>query len=210
MDLMPLKNTWELIPGKTALVVVDMQRAFIDAGAPMEISSLRELVPRFNELASVCRRLEIPVIFVQMTNRPDLSDIGLRYDVRPLNLDNELEMIGGRRGVDFCDGLEIRGEDYVVPKIRYSAFIPGSSNLEPLLRGLGRDRFIICGICTDICVATTTMDAMMLGFKVFVVADLTATLSEERQRVSLEVIDRHFARVMSLEQIKKELLLGET
>jgi nicotinamidase-related amidase len=209
MDLKtPLKDAWEIIPDKTALLIVDMQRAFVEEGGPMLVQGSREFVPRLNELANICRRLRIPVIFIRMMGRADLSDIGLRKDVRPLQLDNELEILEGRKGVDFCAGLEVTQDDYVVPKIRYSAFIPGSSSLELLLRGLDRDRFIICGICTDICVAATTMDAMMLGFKVFFVGDLTATLSDERQRVSLEVLDRHFAKVMTFEQVKNELQLS--
>ena len=208
MDLKtPLKDTWEIIPGKTALVIVDMQRAFVEEGGPLPVQGSRELVPKFNELARICRGLRIPVIFIRMTGRADLSDIGLRKDMRPPQLDNELEVLEGRKGVDFCDGLDVTQDDYVVSKIRYSAFIPGSSNLELLLRGLDRDRFIICGVCTDICVAATTMDAMMLGFKVFFVGDLTATLSDERQRISLEVLDRHFSKVMTYEQIMKELQL---
>jgi ureidoacrylate peracid hydrolase len=193
------KAVWEIIPEKTALLVVDIQRAFTAKGS-------RELIPKFNELITICRQRKIPVIFISMTSRADLSDIGLRRDMRPIQIDNELEVLEGKKGADFCAGLDVKPEDYVVSKIRYSAFIPGSSNLEPLLRGLGRDRFIVCGVCTDVCVAATTIDAMMLGFKVFLVSDLTATLSDERQRIALEVLDRHFAKVMTYEQIKSELL----
>jgi nicotinamidase-related amidase len=200
-----LKEAWGIIPEKTALVVIDMQRAFMDKGAPVVAPGASGLVPGINELAGICRRRKIPVVFVRMVGRADLSDLGLRKEMRPVQPDNELEALEGRRGVEFCDGLKVMPDDYVVPKIRYSALIPGSSNLEPLLRGLGRDSFIICGILTDVCVASTTIDAMMLGFKVFFAADLTVTLSEERQKISLEVIGRHFAKVVTFEQIKKEL-----
>jgi len=202
------KEAWHIDPVKTALVVIDPQRAFLDKGAPVECVAGREIVPRINELASMCRRLEIPVIWVRQSNRADLSDVGLMQDIRPRQMDNELEVLEGKKGVDFYPALNVTPDDYVVTKIRYSAFIPGSSDLEPLLRGLGRDRFIICGVATDVCVGTTTTDAMMLGFKVFFVSNLTATLSDERQRISLEVLDRHFAKVMPLEQIKEELQLS--
>ena len=85
-------------------------------------------------------------------------------------------------------GLDVKEGDYEVKKIRYSCFIAGSSNLEPLLRGLGRDSFIICGVATDVCVLTTTVDGMMLGFRVFYVGDLTTTFNEERQRIALQAI----------------------
>ena len=113
----------------------------------------------------------------------------------------------GGKGNEFCLGLEVTQDDYIVEKIRYSALIAGSSSLEPLLRGLGRDRFMICGVATDVCVGATTIDAMMLGFKVFFIGDLTATFNEERQKVALEVYNRHFAKVMSFNEVMKELTL---
>ena len=69
---------------------------------------------------------------------------------------------------------------------------------------MGRDSFIICGVATDICVGTTTADGMMMGFKVFFVGDLTATFSQERQKVALEVYSM-FAKVMTFDEIMKEL-----
>jgi len=165
----------------------------------------RELVPKINELADMCRKLKIPVIFLKSDRRADLSDSGLLWDMRPGQPDDELEPLQGRKGNEFYPGLIITPGDYIVPKVRYSALIPGSSSLEALLRGLGRDSFIICGVATDVCVGTTTADAMMLGFKVFVVGDLTATASEERQRVALEVIDRCFAKVMTFNEVMEEL-----
>ena len=81
-----LKEAWEIIPGKTALVVIDMQRAFMDKGAPVVAPGARELVPGINELADMCRGRRIPVVFVRMTGRADLSDLGLRKEMRPVQL----------------------------------------------------------------------------------------------------------------------------
>jgi len=119
--------------------------------------------------------------------------------------EHAMEALDGHRGSEFGDGLDVRPGDYEVIKVRYSALIPGSSQLEPLLRGLGRDSFIISGIVTDVCVGSTTIDGMALGFRVFFAADLTASLSPERQKVALEVMGRHYARVMTLAEIKKAL-----
>lgn len=199
------KDNWKIDTAKTAMVIIDLQRTFLDPNSPVECAQARNFVPKVNELASMCRQLRIPVIHVRTSHRPDLSDIGLLQDIRPRQGEHELELLEGKKGVDFYKGMEIAGEDYVVTKIRYSAFIPGSSSLEPLLRGLGRDSFIICGVATDVCVGTTTADAMMLGFKVFFISDLTATLTEERHRVALEVLNKHFAKVTTFDQVKREL-----
>lgn len=201
----PPKEAWAIGPGNTALVVIDMQRAFVDAGAPGECVGAREFVPKINELAATCRRLKIPVIFVKGGRRADLSDSGLMEDMYPGQPDDEMKPLEGRKGAEFCDGLDVTPDDYIVPKKRYSALISGSSSLELLLRGLGRDSFIICGVATDVCVGTTTTDAMMLGFKVFFVGDLTATFSEERQKIALEVYNTHFAKVMTSDEVMKEL-----
>lgn len=203
----PLKETWDISPEKTALIVIDMQRAFTDKGAPVMVPGALELVPGINELTDVCRRRKIPVIFVRMMHRADFSDLGLKKEMRLIQTNNELEAIEGWKGTEFCDGLKVLPSDYQVGKIRYSAFTPGSSDLELLLKDLGKDSFIICGILTDVCVSATAMDGMMLGFKVFYVGDLTKTVSDDRQRVALEVLSKHYAKVVTLEQIKKGQLV---
>jgi nicotinamidase-related amidase len=86
------------------------------------------------------------------------------------------------------------------------ASIPGSSTLEPLIRGLEKTQIIICGVATDVCVGATGIDAMMLGFKIFFVGDLTATFTEERQRIALEVYDRHFAKVMTFKEVMSTMV----
>ena len=161
-------------------------------------------MPKINELTTMCRRLNIPVIFIRQTSRPDGSDNGLKRDFRPPG-EHELRAVEGKIGIEFYPELNVAQSDYVVPKIRYSAFIPGSSILERLLHGLGRDSIIVCGVATDVCVATTIADAMMLDFKVFLISDLTASFTEERRKAALNVIEQHFAKVMTFDEVKKEL-----
>lgn len=199
------KDAWRIDGNNTALVVVDMQRAFVDKGAPLECAGARELVPKINQLAATCRELRIPVIFVRANRRADLSDSGLILNFSIRSQDDEMNHLEGMKGNEFAIGINVMKSDYIVHKVRYSAFIPGSSSLEPLLRGMGRDRFMICGVATDVCVGATTIDAMMLGFKVFFVGDLTATFTAERQRVALEVYNRHFAKVVTFSDVMEEL-----
>ncbi len=201
------KDTWAIGAENTALVVIDMQRGFLEEGAPVVPPGGRELVPKINELVAMCRQVNLPVIFVRMSPRADLSDLGLLRDIRIRDPDNELEVVEGKKGADFYPGLNVTPNDYIVNKIRYSALIPGSSMLEPLLRRLGRDSIIICGVVTDVCVGTTTADAMMLGFRVFFISDLTATHTEERQKAALEVYNSVFAKVMTFDEVMKELRL---
>ena len=199
------KDGWRIDPLKIALVVIDMQRGFVDEAAPLRCIGGAALVPKINQLAATCRALQIPVIFVKADRRADLSDSGLILDFGYWKQDEEMDLIQGRKGNEFCEGLDISKSDYIVPKIRYSAFIQGSSTIELLLRGLSKDQIIICGIATDVCVGMSAVDAMMLGFKVFFVSALTATFTEARQRMALEIYDRHFAKVISFEEVMNEL-----
>jgi isochorismate hydrolase len=75
------KENWKIVPQKTALVIVDMQRFALERGSFSETQGARELVPRINELTDMCRRLKIPVIYLCQSNRADLSDIGLLKDL---------------------------------------------------------------------------------------------------------------------------------
>jgi nicotinamidase-related amidase len=199
------KDNWTIRPAEVALVVVDMQIAFVDSQSPLSSKEAREFVPRINELAALCRSLHIPVIFIKANGRADGSDSGLSRDFHSGAFDPEMSPQQGKKGAELYPGLEVRPNDYIVPKVRYSAFIPGSSSLEPLLRGLNRSSILICGVATDVCVGATTIDGMMLGFKVFFVSDLTATATTERQKVALELYDGNFAKVMRSSEIMSEL-----
>jgi ureidoacrylate peracid hydrolase len=199
------KDNWKLTQDGTALIVIDMQRGFLDAGAPIEIKGGRELIPDINTLATRCRAVGIPVIFVKSNRRADGADAGLASEMYPYDGTNPMVPFQGSRGGEFAEGLDVTEADYVVPKIRYSALIPGSSGLEPLLRGLQRSTLMLCGVAADVCVESTTRDAMMLGFRTFVIGDLTAAKTEERHRVALEVLGAHFSRVTTLDQVMAEL-----
>jgi nicotinamidase-related amidase len=201
------KDLWTINPRETAFVVIDMQVAFVDSESPLSSKEAREFVPRINELAAACRRLKIPVIFVKAGGSADGSNGGLSKDFHSGAFDPEMSPAQGKKGSEFCKGLDIQPSDYIVTKLRYSAFIQGSSNLEPLLRGMNRNSIIICGVATDCCVGATAIDGMMLGFKVFLVSDLTATATAERQKMALEVYDGNFAKVMSSSEIMHELSL---
>jgi ureidoacrylate peracid hydrolase len=199
------KDAWAINPENTALVVIDMQRAFVGEDSPRACPGSAEFVSKINELSAMCRKVGLPVIFVKDVRKPDLSDSGLMEDFFPEHPADEMEPFEGKRGAEFCLGLDVNEDDHIVHKIRWSAFIRGSSNLESLLYDLGRDSIIVCGVITDVCVGTTVIDAMMLGFKVFLVGDLTATRSPERQKIALELYNQRFAKVMTFNEVMKEL-----
>lgn len=82
-------------------------------------------------------------------------------------------------------------------KNRYSALIPGSSQLERILRGMGIDTILIAGTKTNVCCESTARDAMMLDFKTVMVEDCCAALSDDEHRAALENMIQQFGDVMT-------------
>ncbi len=94
-------------------------------------------------------------------------------------------------------------------KNRYSAFIPGSSPIERILRGMGIDTILIAGTKTNVCCKSTARDAMMLDFKVIMVEDCCAALSDDEHRSALENIIQQFGDVMTASEVLVRLRFRE-
>jgi hypothetical protein len=84
-----------------------------------------------------------------------------------------------------CAALVTGPTDQTVLKNRYSALIPGSSPLERMLRGMEIDTILVAGTKTNVCCESTARDTMMLDFKVVLVEDCSAALSDDEHRSAL-------------------------
>ena len=102
-------------------------------------------------------------------------------------------------------GLKTEADDIVVVKNRYSALVPGSSSLERVLRNLGVDTLLIAGTKTNVCCESTARDAMMLDFKVVLVSDCCAALSDDEHRATLETHIQQFGDVATADEVLKLL-----
>ncbi len=196
---------------RTAMVVIDMQNAFVAPGAGIEIARGREIVPNINALARACRKAGIPVIWVvsKFRSEAEWGLIGAFKSDSPVEGKREKamnELKWSAEGAEIWQGLEVDGQrDHEVVKCRYSAFISGSSNLERLLRALERDHLIITGVATNVCVASSAMDAMMLDFKVTFVSDATATYTDFLQQAFLISLKLVFADVVTTADLVEQL-----
>jgi len=197
-----------LDPARTALVAIDMQNTFCAPGAPAEVPAAREIVAPINALTASLRALGVPVIWVLHANERvgGKSDWELFFDtivaddVREKTMES---LIPAKQSV--WDGLLTSPADRTVLKNRYSALIPGSSPLERVLRDLGTDTILIAGTKTNVCCESTARDAMMLDFKVVLVEDCCAALSDEEHRSALENIIQQFGDVMTAEEVLARL-----
>jgi ureidoacrylate peracid hydrolase len=197
-----------LEPAKSALVAIDMQSTFCAPGAPAEVPGARAIVPNINRLSAGLRRLGCRVIWVLHANtqHDGKSDWPLFFDhvvaaeLRARTLES---LEPGRQQV--WPELQTAAEDLVVVKNRYSALVPGASTLERVLRSLGVDTLLIAGTKTNVCCESTARDAMMLDFKVVLVSDCCAALSDDEHRATLETHIQQFGDVATADEVLRLL-----
>lgn len=189
---------------RTALLVIDMQNAFVAPGAPIEVPAAREIVAPINRLAAALRERGVPVIWVMHENQEGGRDWAGFFDafVAPGKREQAAAALeAGSPLQALWPALDAAPGDLRVAKNRYSAFIGSSSFLESVLRQKSLDTLLIAGTKTNVCCECTARDAMMLDFKVVLLSDCTAALSDEEQRATLENVIQQFGDVRAADEV---------
>ena len=192
-----------LEPKKTALMVIDMQNAFVAPGAPMEVPAARAIVAPINRLAAELRERGVTVIWISHQNAKDGRDWSGFFDsfIAPgRRADAAAALSAGSELQKLWPELKVAPADLRLTKNRYSALIRGASDLEQELRKRGIDTLLIAGTKTNVCCECTARDAMMLDYKVVLLSDCTAALSDDEQRATLENVIQQFGDVMSADE----------
>lgn len=194
-----------LDPSRTALVVIDMQNGFMMPGVAHALcKSAPDIVPAINRLADALRSAGGKVFWVQNTHDETcLTDWSVMYDnLLPENRLKRIEaMTEGSLGHQLWAALDVRGEDEIVRKYRYSAFIQGSSDLPQRLRDQGYDTVLIAGTVTNTCCESSARDAMMLNFKTVMVADANAANNDQEHNAALIAFYLIFGDVMTTDEL---------
>ena len=193
---------------KTAMIVVDMQNAFLnDEGSMnkggMDITELKKTVLPVSNLIIACRSADVPIIFTRYVLRADYKDAGLRL-VRRSKIKEINSLVMGTWDSELDPRMDQRLEDYVLDKTRYSSFY--NTSLEVILRGLGVDTLIICGVTTEICVESTIRDAYFRDFKILVPRDAVAAMDIDRHEGTLATIEYGFGSVTTSAKLINDLL----
>lgn len=190
-------------PGRTALIVVDMQRGFVDSGQAMEVPPAREMVPRVRAVVDAFRARRLPVVFTEFlySERVPLLVGELHPEHRPAAPGAprgfgvpSSSCLEGDPSVTTVDALAPRPDELVIRKHWYDAF--AGTALDGALRARGVSSLVVTGTMTDICVLSTVIGAFNREYRVTVVDDCVATLWPEIQRATLDIIGRAFGRVV--------------
>jgi biuret amidohydrolase len=198
--------------GRTALIVVDMQRAFVEPGEAMEVPPAREIVPRIQALLAVFRSRRLPVVFTEFLyteSAPllvgELHPEHLRAAPgAPRGLGRpSSSCLAGEANVATVAELAPRPGELVVQKPYYDAF--HGTVLDGALRARGISHLVITGTLTDICVLATVVGGFNREYRMTVVEDGVATLWPEIQRATLDIIARTYGRVQPAKTVADEI-----
>jgi ureidoacrylate peracid hydrolase len=188
-----------LDPKKTALLVIDMQNAFVAPGAPVEVPAARDIVPAINRLAAELRKRGVPVIWVMHENAKDGSDWDGFFGAFVSDRNKAAGALSAGSDMQkLWPKLDTAPQDLRVAKNRYSAFI--KNDFEKKLKELGVDTLLIAGTKTNVCCECTARDAMMLDYKVVMLSDCTAALSDEEHLATLENMIQQFGDVLTADE----------
>lgn len=189
---------------RTALVVVDMQNYFVAEGHAAEVPLARAIVPNINRLAKAMRACGGNVVWIQ-TTAVGAVEKWRNYQTRMLTPERQRKRLAGldeaSQGFELFPSLKVAPGDTRVKKIRYSAFIEGSSDIDAQLRRRGIDTVLVAGTLTNVCCESTARDAMLLDYKTIMLCDANATLSDEEHAATLNTFAMFFGDVLSTDEV---------
>ena len=191
---------------RTALLVIDMQNAFLDPEGILYMPSAEAMIPRLMGVVDTCREAGVPVIWVRLSH--EFMGTTIYRELWPDHFedDGQPKLRRGSRDFELHKDLKVLPGELVVDKFKYTAFT--GTNLETILRHLGRDTVIIVGLATNACCESTARDAFFRDFRVIVVSDANATLNDEMQKASLDNIAMLFGYVLTADELRQALGAG--
>jgi nicotinamidase-related amidase len=189
---------YSLPPGPPALIIIDMQRAFVEPGGfgsalGNDVTPLMNIVPTIGKLLEVFRRLKLPVIHTREAHRPDLSDCPPSKRLRgnsKLRIGDAGPMgrllIEGEPGNDIVAALQPLPGEYDIAKPGKGAFY--ATPLQELLQRHRITHLLITGVTTEVCVQTTMREANDRGYECLLIEDATESYFPEFKRATLDMI----------------------
>lgn len=210
---------FDIVPEKTALVIIDMQyldahrdygmgadakRQGLEAKYDYYFRQLEEVVlPNTQRLLAACRAAGIQVIYPRIASLvKDCRDVSIEH--KRINL---LAPANSRES-EILDEIRPLENEIVLSKGASGVF--NSTAIDQILRNLGVDTLIMTGVVTNYCVETAVRDAGDRGYNVVLVSDATAAMTEEHQRLALEILAGVYCVVMTTDQVLGALRRNST
>jgi len=199
---------YTLEPGRCALILQDLQNdviieggAFAESGSP-EHAKEQNVVENVKDLAAFCRGKGIPVIHVWYIVEPGAP--GLKLNAPLFNgVKDGNALVRGTWGAAAAEGLEAQDGDFVVEKMRMSAW--QGTKLENMLAGLGRDTIIVTGAWTNMSIEHTSRTGADKGYYMVVPEDGCSTMNADWHNASINYALQNVATVTTCTEVKEAL-----
>jgi nicotinamidase-related amidase len=184
--------------GATALVVIDMQRDFVEPGGfghalGNDVSRLAAIIPTVAELIGLFRDRGWPIIHTREAHRPDLSDCPPAKIARgkaALRIGETGPMgrllVAGEPGNDIVPQLAPAPGEIVIDKPGKGMF--WATGLHERIRGLGITHLVFAGVTTEVCVQTSMREANDRGYECLLVTDATESYFAEYKAATISMI----------------------
>jgi nicotinamidase-related amidase len=181
---------------KQALLIIDMQNDFVLDDRPLKVAGATAVIPKIQAVLLAFRQRSLPVFHVIRVHRPDGSDVEI---TRKELFARSPFAVEGTRGAAIIDELAPDEGEYILPKVRMSAFI--GTELDLMLRSLGVTTLFVCGIQTPNCIRTTVFDAIAYNYPVVLIDDATGASSEEVHRANVLDMQNIGVRIIKTDEI---------
>jgi nicotinamidase-related amidase len=172
----------EFAPDRSALIVLDMQKIFLDDGSHAFLPSAEAITPRIVGLMEMFKRIGRPVITTRHLNTIDDSGMMSVWWRDMIQEDDPLS--------ELIKEIDHQSATTII-KAQYDAFL--GTDLEKMLQDSGTDQVVVVGVMTHLCCETTVRSAFMRGFTVFMPVDGTATYNIDFHRAAMLNLSHGFA-----------------
>jgi nicotinamidase-related amidase len=202
------ESFFQIDPRRCALIIIDMQNAFVAEGAVFETPGARTMIPRLERLIKIARASSIPIVWTQSDHRPPFGGLMLRK-FPPIAEDRVLWR--GQPSFEMYAHMvqPLEGKlEYRIVKHKFDAFF--ETDLDAILRYHDVDTVIVTGTATNACCESTARSAFMRDYKVVFPSDLNATFDDAMHQATLKNIDLLFGRVVSSDELLNELSETQT
>ena len=202
-----------------ALIIIDMQRDFLDAGgyaatAGMDVAALRRPIPHIRALLDFARKNNLLVVHTREGHRPDMRDCTPAKLARSKQAGAEIGsngplgklLIRGEYGHDIIDELKPINGEPIVDKPGYGAF--HQTDLAQILTSHQITQLLICGVTTEVCVQSTLREAIDRGYECVLVSDACGSAYPDLHDAALKMVGVEggiFGKVLDTNMVIAEL-----
>ncbi|MEM9222869.1 MAG: isochorismatase family cysteine hydrolase [Pseudomonadota bacterium] len=192
-------RTYTFKPASTALIIIDMQRDFIEDGGACgasgaNVKPLQDIVPRVREVLDAFRRANATIVHTRYGVKPDLSNLTrvMRYHSRQAGCEYGTPgplgriLTEGEPGFQIINQLSPQHDEVVINKSTFGAFT--FTKLDTVLKSKGITHVVVCGVTTQCCVESTLREAVDRGYFVLTLADCCGAVEDTLQQGTLRAI----------------------